>query len=141
MPQFDKITFFNQIFWLIFFFLSFYFIILKNYLPKLSAGLKTRKKKLLLGSQANTTFNQEQFEVSNASNLLVESMLSDLRVKLARIYEDGSSWVDFQTKGVFTLPNNFQKNHWSFSTFDSFSSTALNLLTHKNINKNFIKKF
>ena len=141
MPQFDQITFFNQIFWLTFFFLSFYFIILKNYLPKLSAGLKTRKKKLLLGSQANTTFNKEQLEVSNGSNLLVESMLSDLRVNLTRINDDSTSWVEFQTKGILTLPNNFQKTHWSFSTFDSFSSTALNVLTNKSINKNFIKKF
>lgn len=44
MPQFDKITFFNQIFWLTVAFLSFYFIILKGLLPVLAASLKTRKK-------------------------------------------------------------------------------------------------
>jgi hypothetical protein len=44
MPQFDKITFFNQIFWLTLSFLSFYFIILKGLLPVLAASLKTRKK-------------------------------------------------------------------------------------------------
>lgn len=44
MPQFDKITFFNQIFWLTLSFLSFYFIVLKGLLPVLASSLKTRKK-------------------------------------------------------------------------------------------------
>jgi len=44
MPQFDKITFFNQIFWLTLSFLSFYFILLKALLPVLASSLKTRKK-------------------------------------------------------------------------------------------------
>jgi len=44
MPQFDKITFFNQIFWLTLSSLSFYFIILKGLLPVLASSLKTRKK-------------------------------------------------------------------------------------------------
>jgi hypothetical protein len=44
MPQFDSITFFNQIFWFLIVFLSFYFIVLKNLLPVLATTLKTRKK-------------------------------------------------------------------------------------------------
>nr|AML60764.1 ATP synthase F0 subunit 8 [Monodopsis sp. MarTras21] len=44
MPQFDKITFFNQIFWFLLTFLGFYFIVLKTLLPVLAASLKTRKK-------------------------------------------------------------------------------------------------
>lgn len=44
MPQFDKITFFNQIFWFLITFLGFYFIVLKFLLPVLAASLKTRKK-------------------------------------------------------------------------------------------------
>lgn len=44
MPQFDTVTFFNQIFWLILAFLSFYFLVLKGLLPILAVSLKTRKK-------------------------------------------------------------------------------------------------
>ena len=44
MPQFDKITFFNQIFWFLVTFLGFYFVVLKSLLPVLAASLKTRKK-------------------------------------------------------------------------------------------------
>ena len=47
MPQFDKITFFNQIFWLILIFSSFYFILLKNFLPKIGSVLKARNKNYL----------------------------------------------------------------------------------------------
>ena len=139
MPQFDQITFFNQIFWLTFFFISFYFIILKNYLPKLSSALKTRKKKLLLGNQTTSGFNKEQLDISNSSNLLTESILADLRINLSEIGNDGTKWFDFQFQGVSLLPSTFYKNHWSFNSFNSFSSTALNLLTLKSLNKTFIK--
>jgi len=44
MPQFDKITFFNQILFIILVFASFYFTILKFVLPKIALVLKTRKK-------------------------------------------------------------------------------------------------
>jgi F0F1-type ATP synthase membrane subunit b/b' len=55
MPQFDKITFFNQIFWLLLTFSGFYFLVLKNLLPALASGLKTRKKLVtLLFSTAST---------------------------------------------------------------------------------------
>ena len=140
MPQFDQITFFNQIFWLNFFFLSFYFIILKNYLPKLSAGLKTRKKKLLLGAQANSTFNQEQLEVADSSSALVESVLADLRGKLTKINADSGHWFNYQTQGVSSLPSSLQKSTWSFPVFNSFSSAALTLLSQQSINKSFLKK-
>ena len=46
MPQFDKVTFFNQIFWLLILFLGFYTIVLKYYLPKASFVLKLRSKKI-----------------------------------------------------------------------------------------------
>lgn len=49
MPQFDKITFFNQVFWLFFFFSGFYLIILKVFLPRLSSILKARTTLLEVG--------------------------------------------------------------------------------------------
>lgn len=44
MPQFDKVTFFNQIFWVTLVFFTFYFVLLKQVLPALFLSLKTRKK-------------------------------------------------------------------------------------------------
>lgn len=46
MPQFDKVTFFNQIFWLLLTYVSFYVLILRYYLPKVSFVLKLRTKKI-----------------------------------------------------------------------------------------------
>jgi hypothetical protein len=45
MPQFDSITFFNDLFWLLFLFFIFYFLLLKNILPSVSSILKARTKK------------------------------------------------------------------------------------------------
>lgn len=56
MPQFDKVTFFNQIFWFLLAFLTFYIIILKKLLPVLAVSLKTRRKVVdLIFSASNTT--------------------------------------------------------------------------------------
>jgi F0F1-type ATP synthase membrane subunit b/b' len=46
MPQFDKLTFFNQVFWVVFIFFGFYIVLLKFFLPQLSSVLKIRQKKL-----------------------------------------------------------------------------------------------
>ena len=46
MPQFDQVTFFNQVFWFFFGFFFFYFITVYFFLPFLSENLKYRKKKL-----------------------------------------------------------------------------------------------
>lgn len=48
MPQFDTMTFFNQVFWLIFVVLNFYLIILRFMLPPLAFSLKSRNKNLRL---------------------------------------------------------------------------------------------
>jgi hypothetical protein len=55
MPQFDKITFFNRVFWLLSFFSVFYLIFLKFFLPKLSSILKVRTKKLRYEISSNST--------------------------------------------------------------------------------------
>lgn len=54
MPQLDKITFLSQFFWLCFFYIGFYFLVLKFVLPKISLLLKLRRNKLN-GSQDNVT--------------------------------------------------------------------------------------
>jgi hypothetical protein len=74
MPQFDKITFFNQIFWLFIFFSGFYLIALKIFLPKLSSVLKARTKKLQKGSEGVVFFYKEQDKVTELFNSSIENM-------------------------------------------------------------------
>lgn len=46
MPQLDILTFFSQFFWLSIFFLSFYVLLVKYYLPRMSRILKIRNRKI-----------------------------------------------------------------------------------------------
>jgi hypothetical protein len=66
MPQFDKLTFFNQVFWVIFIFFGFYIVLLKFFLPQLSSVLKIRQKKLktsFSSAEASNFSFSSQFEV------------------------------------------------------------------------------
>jgi len=48
MPQFDTMTFFNQVFWLIIILFSFYIVVVRYMLPILAFSLKSRSKNLKL---------------------------------------------------------------------------------------------
>jgi F0F1-type ATP synthase membrane subunit b/b' len=69
MPQFDKITFFNQIFWFLIAFFSFYFLVLKSVLPVIAASLKTRKKIINSMLSLSTSLNDNSSKKSYAKNL------------------------------------------------------------------------
>ena len=66
MPQFDKFTFFHQIFLLLFVFPLFYLLILQNFLPKLSSVLKVRQKFLnrLMVNVSHILEEQNQIQTS-----------------------------------------------------------------------------
>ncbi|CAN0299267.1 unnamed protein product [Ectocarpus sp. 4 AP-2014] len=53
MPQFDTMTFFNQVFWLISIVFAFYIIIVRYMLPVLAFSLKSRYKNLRLAATSN----------------------------------------------------------------------------------------
>nr|YP_011008278.1 ATPase subunit 8 [Hapterophycus canaliculatus]WBP70179.1 ATPase subunit 8 [Hapterophycus canaliculatus] len=54
MPQFDILTFFNQVFWLISIVFSFYIIVVRYMLPVLAFSLKSRSKNLKVASVYNS---------------------------------------------------------------------------------------
>lgn len=54
MPQFDTMTFFNQVFWLISIVFAFYIIVIGYMLPVLAFSLKSRSKNLRLTTTPNT---------------------------------------------------------------------------------------
>jgi hypothetical protein len=84
MPQFDKITFFNQIFWLFVTFSCFYFIFLAFFLPKLSFILKARHKKLQKGLTEVFVFSREQLIVTVVFNSFVETVIYYVKSALLR---------------------------------------------------------
>ncbi|CAM9119137.1 unnamed protein product [Choristocarpus tenellus] len=58
MPQFDHISFFNQVFWLVILFCSFYFCTVWFSLPLLASSLKARRKKEVLESIMVLNYNK-----------------------------------------------------------------------------------
>ena len=94
MPQFDKITFFNQLFWLFIFFSGFYLISLKVFLPKLSSVLKARTKKLQKGSEGLTSFNEELVDVNTSFNSSIEEMSVVVKTSISDFKDKTDLWVD-----------------------------------------------
>ena len=93
MPQFDKITFFNQIFWLFVFFSGYYLLLLKVFLPKLGAVLKARSKKLQKGTEGVVGFKQEQEQVSVVFNNSIEKMSSVVKKTISDSTAKSDTWV------------------------------------------------
>ena len=73
MPQLDKVTFFSQFFWLCIFFLGFYIIIHKYFLPRICRILKLRKKKITMSRLYNGHQEINQLR-GNKDNILKESL-------------------------------------------------------------------
>nr|YP_010127216.1 ATP synthase F0 subunit 8 [Diacronema viridis]QPO84600.1 ATP synthase F0 subunit 8 [Diacronema viridis] len=67
MPQLDHFSFFSQVFWVLFFFTTFYFLNLRQTLPAVASILKVRRRVL---QKSQDAFNNMQ---SNKSTNPVES--------------------------------------------------------------------
>ena len=93
MPQFDKISFFNQIFWLFFFFSGFYLIFLKIFLPKLSSVLKARAKKLQKGSGGVVNFVEEQILVTENFSFSIEQTSFVVKDSVTDSIEKINFWI------------------------------------------------
>ena len=75
MPQLDLVTFFSQFFWLCVFFFGFYFVISKDFLPKMARILKFRKKKKNISSEGMQNMEQENEKVRASCKTVVENGL------------------------------------------------------------------
>ncbi len=120
MPQFDKITFFNQVFWLIFFFSGFYFLCLKTLLPTLSSVLKVRNKKLQKGT--TTASSSELLGVLTTLNSTFEEQFFITKSYIQNSTEKISFWGN--SENYFQRSNNFSEKLF-------FSSLNLNKIHSK----------
>lgn len=66
MPQLDHVSYFSQFFWLSILFLTFYLVLVQNFLPKIATILKMRKKLIL---QTNNTNNVNE-NIGSADQIL-----------------------------------------------------------------------
>jgi len=93
MPQFDKITFFNQIFWLILLFCFFYFLLLKKFLPIIATVLKLRAKKLIKGGIFKESSYLKTVNIGNKPNKHIIRFLSISRYSMLKNLEAYNSWI------------------------------------------------
>jgi len=125
MPQFDKITFFNQVFWLFVFFSGSYLLFLKVFLPKLSSVLKARAKKLQQGSDGVHSFIEENNKVSVEVVNNLGNVSSVVKSAVVASNDLTSTWVDTNKKFLnVSLLNNCNK--------------AFEKSLHKDISVNYI---
>jgi len=125
MPQFDKITFFNQLFWLFIFFSGFYLTFLKFFLPKLSSILKARNKKLQKGSTNLTAFSEEQISVTFIFHNILETISFIAKNLLLNSSEKITIWFSASLKKL--NEENLKK-----------SNILMEKLLHKQITKTFL---
>ena len=88
-------NFLNQIFWTFSFFLIFYFIILKNYLPFYSTALKTRKKVLFFEKKLSNNLIKTQEITSSSLDLLILKNLDEFRLAFIANTTIGKFWTMF----------------------------------------------
>jgi hypothetical protein len=115
MSQFDKANFFNQVFWLVVLFGSFYFILLRNFLPKLSAVIKARRKKVTLGVQASEKFNEEESVISGFYNDAILNLSGNVRNSANLVSEKNANWSADTHKSINL--NTLTESQLSYLTF------------------------
>lgn len=94
MPQLDKVSYFTQFFWLCFFYVSFYLVLVKFYLPKIRKILKVREKKA--GDPALAPGHFYDKEKRAILGKTEESFVSGLKLSrdaLQQSYEASLQWT------------------------------------------------
>jgi hypothetical protein len=66
MPQFDTVTFFNQLFYFTFVFFCFYFFVVGTVIPKITLILKARSKKLFKDISSSALLKNEHKIITNS---------------------------------------------------------------------------
>ena len=93
MPQLDKVTFFSQFFWLAFFFLGFYIILLKYFLPKMSIILKFRKKKMSFSGEGVTNLGKENEKVRTSYQTILSNGCTSSRKAFNENFREAENWL------------------------------------------------
>jgi F0F1-type ATP synthase membrane subunit b/b' len=100
MPQLDKVTFFSQYFWLLIFFLTFYFFVLKIVLPTVVTIFKLRKKKLeSMVNDIETLKKEESSILSNYDSVLIDSFASSKEIFNSAVVKS-NKWIDESARNI-----------------------------------------
>lgn len=105
MPQLDFATFASQLFWLMLFFWSFYFIIVKYILPTISEILKVRQKKLRKSQAIINISASEQQELVADTDKIFQQAFAQSSQLLVTLVSDSATWL---------VTTNTRLNHTTF---------------------------
>ena len=94
MPQLDKVTFLSQFFWLCFFYLGFYYVILKFYLPKISRILALRRKKMGFSQEGMISLQQENQKVRENYEVLLSKALVTSKNLFNNFFSRTTNWLN-----------------------------------------------
>jgi F0F1-type ATP synthase membrane subunit b/b' len=101
MPQLDKVSYFSQFFWLCFFYLGFYILLVKFFLPKIRRILKVREKKAAYASgTTDSMYEKESFDVHLQTQKYLLEGMKNSRDSLQSSFESTSLWVAQVTKAT-----------------------------------------
>lgn len=100
MPQLDKVTFLSQFFWLCFFYLGFYVIILKFYLPKISRILALRKKKMGFSQEGMVSLQQENRKVRENYELIISKALITSKNLFTNLFSRTANWLSTNATSI-----------------------------------------
>jgi hypothetical protein len=100
MPQLDQYSFFTQYFWLFFSFLGFYFLILKEFLPKIAQILKVRAS--MMGGSDNELENivKETAQISTKAETFELQSLKESKDLLTKSFQESSTWSSVSVEAV-----------------------------------------
>jgi len=104
MPQFDTVTFFNQLFYFTSVFFCFYFFVVGTVVPKITFILKTRSKKLFKDTSSFVLLKSESKLITDSfdkqfSNSIFNFIgFVDSNFSINRIVDSKYTWVNSYSK-------------------------------------------
>lgn len=119
MPQFDQLSFFNQVAFFLFFFFNFYFFISYYFLPKISTNIKFRKK--IINSKIN-------------EKILLNLEIKNKQISYTNLFKNFSNYYE-TTLNENIINYNIYKNEYLLK------NSLINLFYVNKIKNLFNKKF
>lgn len=98
MPQLDIVTFFSQFFWLCIFYIGFYYILYKYFLPQYSRSILFRDKFTYLSSIQKNANLEEKGNIEESLSLFRNSLLSYSKNFFLESKSNTEKWQDLTAK-------------------------------------------
>lgn len=129
MPQLDHLTFFSQFFWLCVFYLGFYFILVKYFLPRMSKILKIRNLKMNSSTgSALRDIKQENIDIQTLRDISLTDALKESRSYFQKTFLKTRSWLSVVLNKINKKKKLTKMNKGYLTSISKLSTTQALLL-------------